>query len=236
MAQRLRQHLSLMDAGVPIKAPVAGVAMGLIMGEDGKYKVLTDIAGLEDAMGDMDFKVAGTEEGITALQMDIKIQGIPMEVLKDAVAQAREGRLFILEKMLEAIAEPRAEMSPYAPRMYRLQIDPQKIGTVIGPGGRVIRSIIEETGCSVDIEDDGSVFIGATDEESARQGDRHHRRHDEGRGGRPDLHGPRRADHELRRVRRDRAGQGRPGPHLGAGGLPRADGRGRRVASATKCR
>jgi polyribonucleotide nucleotidyltransferase len=161
--------LSLMDAGVPIKSPVAGVAMGLIMGEGGKYKVLTDIAGLEDAMGDMDFKVAGTEKGITALQMDIKIQGIPMEVLKNAVAQAREGRMHIMGKMIEAISEPRKEMSPYAPRMYRLQIDPSKIGTVIGPGGRVIRSIIEETGCSVDIEDDGSVFIGGTDEESARR-------------------------------------------------------------------
>jgi polyribonucleotide nucleotidyltransferase len=161
--------LSLMDAGVPIKSPVAGVAMGLIMGADGKYKVLTDIAGLEDAMGDMDFKVAGTEKGITALQMDIKIQGIPMAVLRDAVTQAREGRMHIMGKMMEAISEPRKEMSPYAPRMYRLQIDPQKIGTVIGPGGRVIRSIIEETGCTVDIEDDGSVFIGATDEESARR-------------------------------------------------------------------
>jgi len=161
--------LSLMDAGVPIAAPVAGVAMGLIMGEDGNYKVLTDIAGLEDNMGDMDFKVAGTEEGITALQMDIKIQGIPMAVMRDAVAQARVGRMFIMEKMLAVLPEPRAEMSPYAPRMYRLQIDPQKIGTVIGPGGRVIRSIIEETGCTVDIEDDGSVFIGATNEESARK-------------------------------------------------------------------
>ncbi len=161
--------LSLMDAGVPIKSPVAGVAMGLIMGADGNYKVLTDIAGLEDAMGDMDFKVAGTEKGITALQMDIKIQGIPMEVLRAAVTAAREGRMHIMGKMIEAISEPRKEMSPYAPRMYRLQIDPQKIGTVIGPGGRVIRSIIEETGCSVDIEDDGSVFIGGTDEESARR-------------------------------------------------------------------
>ena len=161
--------LSLMDAGVPIEAPVAGVAMGLIMGEDGRYKVLTDIAGLEDAMGDMDFKVAGTEKGITALQMDIKIQGIPMEVMKDAIRQAREGRMFIMNRMLEAISEPREEMSPYAPRMYRLQIDPSKIGTVIGPGGKTIRSIIEETGCSVDIEDDGSVFIGGPDEDAARR-------------------------------------------------------------------
>ncbi|MDP9236994.1 MAG: polyribonucleotide nucleotidyltransferase [Chloroflexota bacterium] len=169
MASACGSTLSLMDAGVPIKAPVAGVAMGLIMGEDGNYKVLTDIAGLEDAMGDMDFKVAGTEAGITALQMDIKIQGIPMEVMRAAVAQAREGRMFIMGKMLEVIREPRTEMSPFAPRMYRLHIDPQKIGTVIGPGGRVIRSIIEETGCTVDIEDDGSVFIGATNEESARK-------------------------------------------------------------------
>ncbi len=169
MASACGSTLSLMDAGVPIKAPVAGVAMGLIMGENGNYKVLTDIAGLEDAMGDMDFKVAGTEQGITALQMDIKIQGIPMEVMRAAVAQARDGRMFIMGKMLEVIREPRTEMSPFAPRMYRLQIDPQKIGTVIGPGGRVIRSIIEETGCTVDIEDDGSVFIGASDEESARK-------------------------------------------------------------------
>ncbi|HEY8173590.1 MAG TPA: polyribonucleotide nucleotidyltransferase [Dehalococcoidia bacterium] len=161
--------LALMDAGVPISAPVSGLAMGLIMGENGNYKVLTDIAGLEDAMGDMDFKVAGTEKGITALQMDIKIQGIPMEVMKAAIAQAREGRMHIMNKMLEVISEPRDEMSPHAPRMYRLQIDPSKIGTVIGPGGRVIRSIIEETGCTVDIEDDGSVFIGATNEESARK-------------------------------------------------------------------
>jgi polyribonucleotide nucleotidyltransferase len=161
--------LSLMDAGVPIKAPVSGVAMGLILGEDGDYKVLTDIAGLEDAMGDMDFKVAGTEEGITALQMDIKIQGIPMEVMKAAVVQAREGRMHILGEMLKTLDAPREELSQYAPRMYRLQIDPQKIGTVIGPGGKVIRSIIEETGATIDIEDDGSVFIGASDGESAQR-------------------------------------------------------------------
>jgi polyribonucleotide nucleotidyltransferase len=169
MASVCGSTMSLMDAGVPITSPVAGVAMGLIMGDDGKYKVLTDIAGLEDAMGDMDFKVAGTEKGITALQMDIKVAGISMAVLRDAVTNAREGRMFILGKMLEAISEPREEMSPYAPRMYRLQIDPQKIGTVIGPGGRVIRSIVEETGCTVDIEDDGSVFIGAQNEEQARK-------------------------------------------------------------------
>jgi polyribonucleotide nucleotidyltransferase len=161
--------MSLMNAGVPISAHVSGVAMGLIMGEDGNYKVLTDIAGLEDAMGDMDFKVAGTERGITALQMDIKIQGIPMAVMRAAVSQARDGRMFIMQKMQQAIEAPSEEMSPYAPRMYRLQIEPSKIGTVIGPGGKVIRSIIEETGCSVDIEDDGSVYIGGQNEEQARR-------------------------------------------------------------------
>jgi len=169
MASVCGSTMSLMDAGVPISAPVAGVAMGLIMGESGNFKVLTDIAGLEDAMGDMDFKVAGTEKGITALQMDIKISGISMDVMRQAVDQARDGRMFILGKMLEAISEPREEMSPYAPRVYRLQIDPTKIGTVIGPGGRIIRSIIEETGASIDIEDDGSVYIGATNEDSARR-------------------------------------------------------------------
>jgi polyribonucleotide nucleotidyltransferase len=169
MASACGSTLSLMDAGVPIKAPVAGVAMGLIMGEDGNYKVLTDIAGLEDAMGDMDFKVAGTEEGITALQMDIKIGGIPMEVMKAALAQAREGRMHILGEMMKALDHPREEMSPYAPRMHRLQIDPSKIGMVIGPGGKMVRSIIEETGASIDIEDDGSVYIGATNEDAARR-------------------------------------------------------------------
>jgi len=169
MASACGSTLSLMDAGVPIKAPVAGVAMGLIMGDDGRYKILTDIAGLEDAMGDMDFKVAGTEQGITALQMDIKIQGIPMEVMKAAIAQARQGRLHILGKMMETLSAPREEMSPFAPRMYRLQIDPLKIGMVIGPGGKMVRSIIEETGATIDIEDDGSVYIGATNEASARR-------------------------------------------------------------------
>jgi polyribonucleotide nucleotidyltransferase len=169
MASVCGSTLALMDAGVPLKAPVAGVAMGLIMGEGGKFKVLTDIAGLEDAMGAMDFKVAGTRAGITAIQMDIKIQGITPEVMQTALRQAREARLFILDKMAEAIKEPRPELSKYAPRMYRIQIPVEKIGAVIGPGGRMIRSIIEETKATVDIEDDGSVFIGATNEDSARR-------------------------------------------------------------------
>jgi polyribonucleotide nucleotidyltransferase len=169
MASACGSTLSLMDAGVPIKAPVAGVAMGLIMGDGDRYAILTDIAGLEDAMGDMDFKVAGTAEGITALQMDIKVKGITLEVLEKALAQAREARLFILDRMLETIPASRPELSRYAPRMYRIQIPQEKIGMVIGPGGRVIRSIIEETKCSVDVEDDGTVLIGSSAEEMARR-------------------------------------------------------------------
>jgi polyribonucleotide nucleotidyltransferase len=169
MASVCGSTLSLMDAGVPIKAPVAGIAMGLVMGEDGNYKVLTDIAGIEDALGDMDFKVAGTAEGITALQMDIKIKGISLEIMQDALAQAREARLYVLEKMREAIPESRAELSPYAPRMYRIQIAAEKIGTVIGPGGRVIRSIIDETKCTIDVEDDGTIYVGSTSEEMANR-------------------------------------------------------------------
>ncbi|MCH7835328.1 MAG: polyribonucleotide nucleotidyltransferase, partial [Chloroflexi bacterium] len=168
MASVCGNSLSLMDAGVPIKAPVAGVAMGLIKGDDG-YRVLTDIAGLEDAMGDMDFKVAGTAKGITALQMDIKVKGITFEIMEAALAQAHEAREFILGKMQETIPSARSELSPYAPRMYRLSIPQDKIGTVIGPGGRVIRSIIEETGCSIDIEDDGTVFVGSPNEEQAQK-------------------------------------------------------------------
>ena len=168
MASVCGSALALMDAGVPIKAPVAGVAMGLIKGDDG-FRVLTDIAGLEDAMGDMDFKVAGTEKGITALQMDIKVKGITFEIMETALAQAREAREFILAKIVETIPAARPELSPYAPRMYRISIAQDKIGAVIGPGGRVIRSIIEETGCSIDVEDDGTVFVGSSSEEQAQK-------------------------------------------------------------------
>ncbi|MBI4498501.1 MAG: polyribonucleotide nucleotidyltransferase [Chloroflexi bacterium] len=161
--------LALMDTGVPIKAPVAGVAMGLIMGEGGRFEVLTDIAGMEDAMGDMDFKVAGTSAGVTALQMDIKVKGITYAVMEQAMRQAREGRLFILGKMNETIAEARPELSKYAPRMIRIHIDPDKIRFVIGPGGKTIRQITEETKCSIDIENDGSVVIGSNNEELAQK-------------------------------------------------------------------
>ncbi len=168
MASVCGSTLSLMDAGVPIKSPVAGVAMGLIKSDD-DYLVLTDIAGLEDAMGDMDFKVAGTSKGITAMQMDIKVKGITAEIMETALAQAREAREVILKNMLETLPEVREELSPYAPRMFRISISQEKIGAVIGPGGRVIRSIIEETGCSIDVEDDGTVFVGSPNEEQARK-------------------------------------------------------------------
>ncbi len=154
--------LSLMDAGVPIKAPVSGCAMGLIKeGED--ITILTDIQGMEDFLGDMDFKVAGTEKGITAIQMDIKIAGIDREVLTQALEQAKEGRMFILGKMLEAIDKPREELSPYSPRIIRTSIHPDKIREVIGSGGKIIKKIIEETGAQIDIEDDGRIFIASVD-------------------------------------------------------------------------
>ena len=164
MASVCGSTLALMDAGVPLTRPVAGVAMGLVMGEDGNSAVLTDIEGMEDHLGDMDFKVAGTDRGINALQMDIKVKGLTYEVLERALKQARDGRLFILDKMREAIAEPRAHLSPYAPKVYRMKIPVDKIGALIGPGGRTIRAIQEETGVTIDTEDDGTVLIGSSDE------------------------------------------------------------------------
>jgi polyribonucleotide nucleotidyltransferase len=154
--------LALMDAGVPIRKPVAGVAMGLLKDGD-DFAILTDIQGLEDHFGDMDFKVAGTKDGITAIQMDIKIKGIGRDILTQALAQAKAGRLFILDKMLAVIAGPRHELSPYAPRIITFEIDPDRIRDVIGPGGKMIRKIVEETGTEIDIEDDGRVFIAAVD-------------------------------------------------------------------------
>jgi polyribonucleotide nucleotidyltransferase len=161
--------LALMDAGVPIHAPVAGVAMGLITGEGertGKWAVLTDIQGIEDALGDMDFKVAGTADGVTALQMDIKVKGITYEIMARALEQARDGRMFIMEKMLDTIDAPREDLSEYAPRIQTIKINPDKIGAVIGPGGKMIRKIQEESGAKIDIEDDGSVHVSATSGDS----------------------------------------------------------------------
>ncbi|SHI69343.1 polyribonucleotide nucleotidyltransferase [Propionispora hippei] len=160
--------LSLMDAGVPIKAPVSGVAMGLVKDGD-HFTILTDIQGMEDALGDMDFKVAGTATGITAMQMDMKIAGITREIFTEALEQAKRGRTHIREKMMEAITQPRAELSPYAPRIITMEIDPEKIRDVIGPGGKIIKKIIEETGVSIDIEDDGKVFIAAVDVEAGQK-------------------------------------------------------------------
>ncbi len=159
--------LSMMDAGVPIKRSVAGVAMGLVM-EGNRYAILSDIAGAEDHYGDMDFKVTGTDEGITALQMDIKVAGINAMILQEALEQARKGRLHILEIMKQAIAEPREELSEFAPRIITIQIHPDKIRDVIGPGGKIIRAITEETGAKIDIADDGTVLIATADGEAAQ--------------------------------------------------------------------
>ncbi len=158
--------LALMDAGVPITAPVSGIAMGLIKSED-KVAILSDIQGMEDFLGDMDFKVAGTRKGVTAIQMDIKIHGLDKEILQAALKQAHDGRLFIMEKMLEEISEPRPELSPYAPRIISMSIDPDKIRIVIGKGGSTINRIISETGAKIDIDDDGNISIASPDMESA---------------------------------------------------------------------
>jgi len=160
--------MALMDAGVPISAPVGGVAMGLVK-EGDKYAILTDIAGAEDHYGDMDFKVAGTRAGITGMQMDIKVPNITTVIMKEAMEQARRGRLYILDKMEEALASPRANMSQYAPRIYTVTIPQDKIREVIGPGGKVIRGIIEQTGVKIDVDDDGTVHVASADEASAKK-------------------------------------------------------------------
>ena len=170
MASVCASILSMMDAGVPIKHPIAGVAMGLIKGEStDQYAVLTDIAGIEDHMGDMDFKVAGSRDGVTALQMDIKVKGITIEIMEHALEQAREARLEILGVMQDCLASPRSDLAPHAPRMSRISVASEKIGLIIGPGGRTIRQIEEQTGASVDIEDNGSVFVTATDQASGQK-------------------------------------------------------------------
>jgi polyribonucleotide nucleotidyltransferase len=166
MASVCGSTLSLMDAGVPIKAPVAGVAMGLVQ-EGDQFAVLTDIQGLEDALGDMDFKVAGTREGITALQMDIKISGLRWDIMELALSQALEGRVHILDSMNEVLVTPRDSYSKYAPVITTIQIDPEKIGKIIGPGGKIIRAIQDETGVKIDIDDDGAVYIAATNQDAS---------------------------------------------------------------------
>jgi polyribonucleotide nucleotidyltransferase len=168
MASVCGSTLALMDAGVPLAAPVGGIAMGLVTDENdpSRYAILSDIQGMEDALGDMDFKVAGTRRGVTALQMDMKARGLSSDLFRKALEQARQGRLFILDKMAEALADPRQAMSTYAPRITTIQIHPDKIRDLIGPGGKTIRRIQEETGCQIDIEDDGKVFLATVDEEA----------------------------------------------------------------------
>jgi len=169
MASTCGSTLSLMDAGVPIKSPVSGIAMGIITGENGEYKILSDIQGPEDHWGDMDFKVAGTKDGITAMQMDVKIDGISPEVVIEVLEQAHKARMEIMEVMLAAIPEPRAELSSYAPSIITMKIAEEKIREVIGPGGKIINEIIDETGANIDIEDDGTIFITAENGEGGQK-------------------------------------------------------------------
>ena len=169
MASACASTLSLMDAGVPIKAPVAGIAMGLVTGKNGDYVILTDIAGIEDAYGDMDFKVAGTSQGITALQLDIKLKGVDYKILGESLNKARQARMKILDTMQQTISVSRPELSPYAPKIHEITIDTSKIGSVIGPGGKTIRSIIDETKATIDVKNDGTVIIGSISEEAAQK-------------------------------------------------------------------
>ena len=213
MASVCGTSLALMDAGVPIKAPVAGVAMGLVK-EGARFQVLTDILGDEDHLGDMDFKVAGTKDGITALQMDIKITSITREIMKVALDQARDGRLHILDEMNKVLSKPRENMSEWAPTIITLKIDPEKIRDVIGKGGAVIRQITEETGTSIDIENDGTVKIasvqGAAGREAQRRIELITADIEVGR----DLRGQGGAVDGFRRIRDHSSGPRRPGAHL----------------------
>ncbi|HZJ84947.1 MAG TPA: polyribonucleotide nucleotidyltransferase [Syntrophomonadaceae bacterium] len=168
MASVCGSTLSLMHAGVPITAPVSGIAMGLVK-EGDSFAILSDIQGIEDALGDMDFKVTGTEKGITALQMDIKITGVNREIVEKSLAQAHEGRMYIMGKMLETISEPNPEISPYAPQMLKMKINTDKIREVIGPGGKTIHKIVDETGCKIDIEDDGTLYIIGNDQAASQK-------------------------------------------------------------------
>jgi len=168
MATVCAGSLALMDGGVPLKKPVAGIAMGLIL-ENGQYKILSDILGDEDHLGDMDFKVAGTEDGITGFQMDIKVKGISYEIMAEALAQAKEGRLFILSKMNETLSAPRSQISKYAPHLVQIKIPIEKIGAVIGPSGKIIQSIQRDTKTEIAIEEDGVVNIASTNEEGIEE-------------------------------------------------------------------
>ena len=213
MASVCGSSLSLMDAGVPIKRPVAGIAMGLIK-EGDDYIVLTDIAGVEDHLGDMDFKVAGTERGITALQMDIKITGVTFDILRDALAQAKEARTFILGKMADVIGSPREQLSQFAPRIQTIQIDPSQIGLLIGKGGETIRGLAEEFESQIDVNDDGQVLIYSRQRRARRRARRADPDDDEGGRGRRRVHRQGRQDDDLRRLHRALQGHRRAAAHL----------------------
>jgi polyribonucleotide nucleotidyltransferase len=227
MASVCGSSLAMMDAGVPLKAPVAGIAMGLVK-EGGDFVVLSDILGDEDHLGDMDFKVAGSANGVSALQMDIKIDGITEEIMKVALEQAKRGRLHILGEMAKVIDTPRSEMSEFAPRLLTIKIHPDKIREVIGKGGATIRSITEETGTTIDITDDGTVVIASVNREGAYRADRFRRRAG------PHLRGQGRQADGFRRFRHDPAGQGRSRPCLAD--LQRARGEGLRQAQGRRYR
>jgi polyribonucleotide nucleotidyltransferase len=203
--------LALMDAGVPLRSAVAGIAMGLVKSGE-RYEVLTDIAGAEDHHGDMDFKVAGTRQGITALQMDIKITGITREIMAQALGQARRARLTILDAMEQAIPSPRGDISPYAPRILTITINKDKIRDIIGPGGKMIRSIVERTGCKIEVHDDGRVDIASSDEEGTQKAVEIIK--ERGRAG-ENLRRQGRARRQLRRFRGDPSGSRGTAAHLG---------------------
>ena len=225
--------LALMDAGVPMTRPVAGISIGLCTEHDDQdkitnYKLLTDIIGWEDAFCDMDCKIAGTEKGITGFQLDLKLRGIPLSLMAEAVEKARVARLHMLAEMAKTLAAPRTEISKYAPRIETLKINPEKIGVLIGPGGKNIKKLVEESGCEINIEDDGTVNIYSVSAEGMKIAVRCHRGHDRRGRDRQDL--PRQSGHDqgIRRVRRVPARQGRPGAHQRAGQLPRQADRGHR--------
>ena len=208
--------LALMDAGVPIAAPVSGIAMGLVK-EGDDYVILTDIQGAEDHLGDMDFKVAGTRDGITALQMDIKITGVTQEIMRSALEQAKRARVSILETMLAAIPEPRSEMADHAPRISTIKIDPEFIGMVIGKGGETIRALEADYEVQIDIEEDGTILVYSTEGTKGEAAICRDPRSDEVARGRRHVHGPGREDDRLRCVRRAQEGHGRPAPRLERG-------------------
>ena len=227
MASVCGATLGLMAAGVPITNPVAGISIGLVK-EGDKWVLLTDIIGDEDHYGDMDFKIAGTQNGITGIQLDLKIDGISEEIVRATLAQSREARMEILRSMLSTIPRPRPNTSPTAPRLARTKIDPEKIGLLIGPGGKNIRGIQEDHGVTIDVEEDGTVTIAGADEESVKRALGRVEAMTASRAGRPHLRGHGHERQGLRRVRRNPAGQGRPVPHQRAGRRVRLQ-RGRRL-------